>query len=142
MPAVKPYKTPWESAQALVADHALAKYGIADADPLRVVTELVFAPSTSHIAEDGTITYDGPSPELRLSAAKTLLKYTRPEVRAIHMHVEGNVDIQHSHVAEEATSKARTLLTLLGARKYRSGVVEEGEIATALLEAPTDPVQH
>jgi hypothetical protein len=142
MPEVKPYRTPWESAQALVADHALTKYGIVDADPLKVVTDLVFMESTAVTQEDGSVTYIGPSPELRLAAAKVLLTYTRPAVKAIHMHVEGQVDVEHSHRAVEATSKAKSLLSLLGARKYKQGEVTEGETEPALTAIPADVVQH
>ena len=142
MPQVKPYATPWESAQALVADHALTKYGIIDADPMKVVTDMAFAPSEVVVADDGTVQYTGPSPELRLAAAKTLLRYTRPEVRAVIMRMDGNVNVEHTLAAETATSKARALLSVLGTRKYLSGSVEEGETAPALLETPTDPVQH
>jgi hypothetical protein len=142
MPAVKPYKTPWESAQALVADHALAKYGIADADPLRVVTELVFAPSEPRVAEDGTVYWTGATPELRLAAAKTLLKYTRPEVRAIHMHVEGQVDVDVTHKAQEATQRAKQLLSMLGATKYEAGRREQDVEEAVLVDLPPESTQH
>jgi hypothetical protein len=143
MPAIKPFRTPWEAAQALVEEHAFTKYGIKDADPLRVVTDMVFAESTPVVGEDGEVHWIGPSPELRLNAAKTLLKYTRPEVRAVHMHVEGNVEVDHTHRVEaiQAKNKARNLLELIGAAKYTSGA-KAAEEAAELEHLPTDVVPH
>ena len=128
MPEIKPYQSPWESAQALVADHVRIKYNIPDADPLKLVAEIAFAPSQPIQMEDGTVAYLGPSPELKLAAAKTLLQYTRPQVKAIHMQVEGRVDHEHTHRANEAMDKAQRLLAALGIHRYESGQVQEAEI--------------
>lgn len=143
MPAVKPFRTPWEAAQALVAEHAFTTYGIKDADPLRVVTDMVFGPSVAVTDDNGEVHWTGPTPELRLNAAKVLLKYTRPEVRAVHMHVEGNVEVDHTHRAEaiQAKDKARNLLELLGAAKYNSGA-KAAEEAAELEHLPADIVPH
>lgn len=146
MPAVKPYATPWEGAQALVQEHALNKYGIVDADPLKLVVELAFAPSEAKVAEDGTVYWTGSTPELRLASAKTLLKYTRPEVKAVQVQFDGQVDVTHSHLAIDATAKARTLLELLGSNKYVAGqlthLAAEAKAEAEVVEIPPEASKH
>jgi len=141
MPEIKPFQTPWESAQALVADHAEMKYGIKNADPLKLITELAFGPSEAIPLDDGTVAYTGPSPELRLAAAKTLLQYTRPQVKALHMQLDGQINVDHTHRAGEAVEKARALLAMLGSNRYESGKVQEAQLLT-VDNVPPDGAKH
>jgi hypothetical protein len=143
MPEIKPYQSPWESAQAVVADHVKLKYNLPDADPLKLVAELAFAPSQPIQLEDGTVAYLGPSPELKLAAAKTLLQYTRPQVKAIHMQLDGNINHEHTHKANEAMDKAQRLLAALSRGLYESGQtkVHEAEVVP-VLESPPESTKH
>lgn len=141
MPAVKSYASPWEAAQALVADHVLAKYGLADADPLKLVAEIAFEPprTVKRIGLNGE--YEDvevrTEPEIVLSAARTLLKYTRAEVRSVQMTVSGEINHEHVHRQEAAITKTKDLLDSLAKRRYLEGNVTEGEmIAPISLEAP------
>jgi hypothetical protein len=128
VPAVRVFQTPWESAKAIVQDHVLAKYGIAEADPLTVVADMVFGPMEHSITEDGEVVWIGTTPELRLSAAKELLKHTRPQVRAVHVQLDGQIDVNHNDKTALAKEKAERLLAALGAKKYAQVAVEEGQI--------------
>jgi len=117
MPEVDVYKSPQDAALALIQDHAEHVYGIKDADPLKIVAEFMLNKDLS--------------PELRLKAATTALKYTRSELRSTQVDVTGTVEHEHSHAVKRAEEQVFKLLDDLQQRKFPDA--EE-----AVLEVPTE----
>lgn len=121
MPEVTPYQTPQDAALALIRDHAENIYGIKDADPLKVVADFMLNTKFS--------------PELRLKAATTALKYTRTELRSTQVDVTGKIDHEHSHVVEQATKQLFTLLDTLQQQKFEKA--EDAQLVLSEEDPPT-----
>lgn len=114
MPALPALVPPWESARSLVVDYAVKKYGITaiEADPLVVATQIMLEESTPK--------------DLKLKAAQTILRYTRPEVRSLNVEHSGKIDTGPS---DQTIQSVQRLLSQLQDGKYRMGHdVVDGEI--------------
>jgi len=134
MPEIKPQPSPWEEARALIADHVHKKFCVADADPMLLLAEFAYDVSLDI--------------GIRMDAAKTLVKITRPQARAVQVDVSGTVNHDHQHRAAESRAKAFNLLEQLSARRYASGQIVDGDaqVVETVPAVPAkigdEPTQH